>query len=456
MCAMRRSSSSNRPDPSRHFDVTLTVGGQEFIFPLMCRVLELTSDVHITYYWIDQRLLRGTNVDPSRNLCRRIVDFWELVQSEYNPFGAHSPSEGLVLARAFSGLSRRKRMHQRFRDASLRRLGRNEVYRTDLPEELRVRVDAAVGQHESDAVRVEFARILGWEPASPVELRTLNLLYDEWIDRALSLFNTNPETGIHQFINEFLITEARARRSSRTSSINRRFLDLVLFESKVCFYECYAVLWQMLIPWLRQNRNLDLVSEQFLRIWHNQNPSLRRRQRENDVTSFEADAFFGHVLSLHPLSGILMSTPELCAIAAPYFRNAGPAPVIQNNVLPPTEYWDLVRAIILAGHIYRLNDVRSPATRNLDSTNLQFAAPLTRTSSPSRNAEMQESLARVARLANFACWLCHSELEQFRCTELDTSNRCHMTGHCNHCGEESTQELDISQLTGRLSPPESN
>ena len=456
MCAMRRSISSNRPDPSRQFEVTLTVGGQEFIFPLMSRVLELSSDVHITYYWIDQRLLRETNDNPSRNLCRRIVDFWELVQSEYNPSGVHSPSEGLVLARAFSGLSRRKRMHQVFRDASLRRLGRNEVYRTDLPEELRVRVDAAVSQQHSNAVRLEFARILSWEPSSPVELRALNLLYDEWIDRAVSLYNTNPDTGIHQFIDEFLITEARARRSSRTAPITRRFLDLVLFESKVCFYECYAVLWQMLIPWLCQNRNLDLVSEQFLRIWHNQNPSLRRRQRENDVTSFETDAFLGHVLSLHPLSGILMNTPELCALAALYFRNAGPEPVIQNNVPPPTEYWDLVRAILLAGHMYRLNDVRSPATRSLDSPNLQFASPPSQTSSPSRNAEIQESLARVAWRANLTCRLCHSELEQFRCTELDSSNRCQMTGYCNHCREDSTREVDISQLTGRLSPPESN
>lgn len=150
-----------------------------------------------------------------------------------------------------------------------------------------------------------------------------------------------------------------------------------------------------------------------------------------------------------------MNTPELCALAARYFRNAGPGSLITGNLPLPTEYWELVRAILLAGHMYRLNDVRTHVTRSLESPTLRFESPRSQTSSPSDNAEIQDSLARVARFANFTCRSCRSELEQIRCTELDSSNRCQMTGYCSHCGEDSTLEVDISELTGRLSPPES-
>jgi hypothetical protein len=41
----------------------------------------------------------------------------------------------------------------------------------------------------------------------------------------------------------------------------RSLLDLLFYQCKVSFYRGYANAWISLIPWLRENRGLDLASE---------------------------------------------------------------------------------------------------------------------------------------------------------------------------------------------------
>ena len=462
MCAKRQSRPSGDSANDGEFDVLLTANGREFAFPLHSRVLDLGANIECTYYWIDQRLLKETRGNLSRNLCRRIVDHWEQVLFEVDASGAHSPSEGLVLAHVFRVLSRRKRMNQVFRDACLRplphrRRRQEEVRRTDLPDHLLERIDIAVNLQDSDAVRRECALIFGWEPPSPQELTLLNQLYDRWIHRAVSLYRANPDTGIDQFVEELCAAEAYARRSSRTSPISRKFFDLLMFETKVCFYECYAVLWQRLILWLRNNRELDPLSERFLRFWHNQNQSLRRSARDGDSTSFETDVFFGHILSLHPLSGLLMSTPHLWELTSQYFRQLSSARRTSPRTATSQRYWDFVRAILMAGHIYRLNDARNPFAdvRESSGSCLVESASTAVHSSESGyvcSVSLQESLARLARLTGLTCQQCRSQLTNFHCTEIE-SDQATLTGHCATCNIASACALNVSEFNGRLLPP---
>jgi hypothetical protein len=65
--------SADRPSPIEKFDVTLTVGDRDFTFPLNCQLRNLATDIQITYYWIDHRLLRETTLNQAHNVCRRIV-----------------------------------------------------------------------------------------------------------------------------------------------------------------------------------------------------------------------------------------------------------------------------------------------------------------------------------------------------------------------------------------------
>jgi len=461
MCAKRRSSNSGPSRSDDLIDANLTARGQQFTFPLHRRSLNLAPDLQLTYYWIDQRLLSETAQNHSTNLCRRIVDHWEQVQFEENPPGTHSPSEGLVLAHLYRVWSHRKRMHQVFRDASLRPTRRgpnahNELLRADLPDEVLAQINTAVDQRDNGAIRVLCASIFGWLPSSPEELQVLTPLYDQWIDRAVSLYRADPETGLDQFIDEFSRAEKRARRSGRTSPISRRFFDLLMFESKVCFYECYAVLWQRLIPWLAENCNLDSVSEQFLRLWHNQNQSCRPTQTSGNAASFETDVFFGHILSLHPLSGILMTSPDLWELASRYFRIASPPSEHSTPTAAPPEYWDLVRAILLAGKIYRLNDERRTSTRNLNTDTPQSTPPHGGAPNALTDEENQNSVARVAVLAQLTCRQCQSELTDFHSSQFDGSDQFTLAGHCATCNADSEKIVDPSAMRRLLPPPESD
>lgn len=460
MCARSRSSSRDRPAPIQMFDVTLTVRGREFTFPLCGQLRHLGPDVQITYYWINQQLLRQNPRDQSRNLYRRIVDYWEQALYSVDPSGAHSPSEELILARAFRVLSGKKRMHQVFRDATLRPLPpRGSIYReiaiasrrAELTDDLQQRIEDVVNERDSNAVRREFALIFGWVPQSAAELAVLNQSYDRWVARAAELYRSHPETGIDQFVDEFCKQESKLRRSSRTSAIARKFLDFIMFESKVSFYGCYAVLWQGLILWLKENRNLDVVSEQFLRIWHNQNPSWRRAIVDG-VERFETDAFFGHILALHPLSGILMESPATCVLAGRFFQHAGADPVIRRDIAPRPEYWELVQAILTSGHAYRLNDRRHEITPSLNSPTLESASPFSREQDPTERSEIQDSLARIARLLEFTCHHCNAPLQNFRCSDPERSTWYRLTGQCVRCMLDSTKEFDSSVLSGEFSP----
>ena|GEM_PF-2256005 len=311
-------------------------------------------------------------------------------------------------------------------------------------------------QLDNYAIRREFQFILQWIPTAPPELTILNQMYDHWIERAVELYGNNGMAGLEHFVDEFDQFETDQRRSSRTEPIARRFLDLFIFESKVCFYRCYAVLWQHIIPWLSEYRGLDLASERFLRFWHNQDPSIRLAQARG-MSRLEADVFFGHILALHPLSSILMQTPQLRILAADCFTNAGEGSVISPENTPMAGYSNLVLAILLAGHIYSQNDrhqdesreVRVPQPHTAESPAVERVA---RDVSAFQNAEQQESLSRVATMLQFRCSCSNSALRDFACSDPEDSDTCTMTGWCARCETRLERVFNISDFADSLRP----
>jgi hypothetical protein len=172
----------------------------------------------------------------------------------------------------------------------------------------------------------------------------------------------------------------------RSDSWVRRFLDLFAYECKAAFHTCYANAWIGLIPWLREHRGLDELSEHFLRFWHNQNqpveiphgqtsggivyPTRRgvtildrngRRGRQSLSVATERigpehvpDAFQGQVLSLHPMSAFFMNDPALCAVAGRFFASdAYEEAQNPSRIRRCSEYWNLIGAILTATHVYR-------------------------------------------------------------------------------------------------------
>src|SRR5262249_28247822 len=155
--------------------------------------------------------------------------------------------------------------------------------------------------------------------------------------------------------------------------------DLFSYECKVSFYRCFANVWVDLIPWLRENRDLDEVSERFLRVWHMQNQPIE--QPDGRVIP---DVFGGQVLSLHPLSGFFMKDPALCTIAGRFFlSDAYERAMVQGRAEDCAEYWEFVGAILTAAGLYRQAldrqaERRGVRQRNSDDPDLARVADATR------------------------------------------------------------------------------
>ena len=188
---------------------------------------------------------------------------------------------------------------------------------------------------------------------------------------------------------------AQSQRSSDDST--RTFLNMFAYEAKAAFYLCYANAWIDLIPWLKEQRGLDLVSERFLRFWQYQNqPSTGQDGR------IRRDVFSGQVLALHPLSGFFMKDEALCAVAGRFFASSEHDTIMQTGKADddPT-YWDFVGALLDAAQQYRMaRDQlanRQGASRNIRTLNEEVAEVAAKTEGSS-NALLLEDFAEHMRV----------------------------------------------------------
>ena len=164
---------------------------------------------------------------------------------------------------------------------------------------------------------------------------------------------------------------------------------MLSYEIKTSFYLCYANTWVDLVPWLGTHHGLDEMSTRFLRFWHQQEQPVEIPSRTPTPNSgqsdsptavfvmdstvdptmqadpqFEPPVFCGQVLSLHPISAILMRNPAFLEIAGQFFASDEFLVVDRRD---PTDqcpaYWNLIGAILDASHEYRLTADQVAASR---------------------------------------------------------------------------------------------
>lgn len=73
-------------------------------------------------------------------------------------------------------------------------------------------------------------------------------------------------------------------------------LDVISYECRAAFHDCYSLCWTSLIAALQQGDGLDATSASFHRFWHTVDRGLQQR------------IFHGGVFGLHPASGPLLRT----------------------------------------------------------------------------------------------------------------------------------------------------
>ena len=388
------------------FIAILSLGGIDFPLRLHTRPLSLGPH-RIQYYWIDSAELRRMKSRAAQSNFASIVGFWHFAMHDAGHWQDLNQQSHFILAQCYALVSGSKAMQRVCRDAYLD----PKVVKKDLslPQETSTRINGIITGRSRDELRDEFDRLLGRMELPSGLLPLLQEACRQWIGRGVVLMRQHGRDGVQRFLRE--VAESLARLRKRSSPGVRLFLDLFAYECKAAFYTCYANLWVALILWLREHRELDEMSARFLGFWHNQNQPIELPQgrtaggilypvqrgiqvppeasdgsislrsisipTERVGPAHLPDVFSGQILSLHPLSGIFMQDPGLCAIAGQFFGSEAWERVFQRGQADfCAEYWNLIGAILIAGNLYRqLLDNR--AVRSNCSAYATVQAPVT-------------------------------------------------------------------------------
>ena len=248
-----------------------------------------------------------------------------------------------------------------------------------MSDAVRRRIRRAVQSRDRAVIQQELDWVLAWSPPAAEIMPALREACRRWVGTGVSLMCHQGNDGLETFLKLVDYWLARYRKKGGGDHV-RQFIDLFTCEAKISFYTCYANAWIDLIPWLCEHRDLDPVSERFLRFWHMQNqpheiphgqtaggiyyPTQVRydfpiAERGGQATTHRVvvpterigpthlpDVFRGQVLSLHPLSGFFMRDPGLCEVAGRVFAADNFDASLAND---RKEYWELIGAILTGG-----------------------------------------------------------------------------------------------------------
>jgi hypothetical protein len=369
------------------FTATVQLFGQEFQFKLFTRPLSLGEFHTVQYYWMDNSQFRSMNSVAAAANFRNCLGHWGAAMRASGLMEELEQQMHYVTAQCYPLISRNKSLQSIYRDAFLFP-GHTEYSNASVPDDIWERVQSIVKAQDSKRVRQELDCTLERFDLPAKALPPLQEALRHWVGKGVTLMRRQGNDGLEKFLAEAQYWLVKYRKKGRHVWV-RHFINLFAYECKVSFYRCFANTWIDLIPWLKEHRGLDPLSERFLRFWHNQNQPVeilhgrtaggvlyptrcgavimgrgdsdgfhRRQfdwQTEQIGPTHLRDAFNGQVLSLHPISGFIMQDPTMCAIAGEFFAMNDYDEIANNGQLGTRpEYWNLVGVILLAAHQYRI------------------------------------------------------------------------------------------------------
>jgi hypothetical protein len=346
--------------------VPVALSGRQFEFRLHTRPLALGTGVRVQYYWMDSSLFRRFT-EPSFTAFQTIVGHWAAAMRAAGAGAELDQQIHYVAAVCYPLVAESKSLQDVYKDAYLKP-GSTSPTADSLPDDARKRIRRVVRERDSALVRAELDHVLGrLEPPARL-MPLLQEAFRRWVGRGVVELRRAGNDGLERFLAEVDTWIARYRKKGGNVWV-RRFVNLFSYECKVSFFTCCANAWAALIPWLRERRGLDAVSERFLRFWHNQNSSGGGADGR--------DAFNGQVLALHPLSGFFMKDPALMAVAGRFFgTTAYDRALTHGKASSSAAYWNLIGAILAAAHLYRNALDRQERGRGTRATvSLEIQAP---------------------------------------------------------------------------------
>ena len=352
----------------RRIRANVQFGTQSFEFELCGREITFGSAGLVKYYWMDSKQLRRGATSNARS-CGE--SWWasmaSLEEVELRSGQTRAIREQvsdnmrtLALAELYPLVRSSKGQQRVFQDAFLSEeelqelglgRGRRRSY-TKVPASAKVispgPATATFEHLDVRRLKSELERLLGSPELEGAEMRRSSERFYEWMDDARDALKKGARIGLSDFLKNELMPRIRRYRKAGGDAESKRFLDRLIYNAKVAFYTCYANAWVGLVPFLREHHGLDLQSERFMRLWHFQNPS-------------DKDVLAGQVLSLHPVSAILMSDKHHKDVIGRYLTSITETNHLRNidsfNQKNPA-FWALIESIRVALHWYaHLRDV---------------------------------------------------------------------------------------------------
>ena len=309
---------------------TLELCGEQFPFYLEHQKIELGAAGPVDFYYMPASPLRKN--DPHRKVSNfhSCLEHFRCIMKHSGYGDNWDQQHDHLLASSYEFVRSDKAVQRIYRDAFLRpRTFRPENLK--LSEDVQSRIKAAVASHDREAVRQEMARALGGATAREDEVASAAGM-DKWLNSGVERFRRDGHDGIRTWLVDVENQYKRFRRKSDPPL--RIFLQVFAYEAKASFYHKYCNFWISLLPWLTERFDLDLASQRFMGIWHNQNQRVEidhsrnvmaetsnttlcsdgandnrqcvGRLLEHGAVEFIPDVFCGQVLALHPLTWILL------------------------------------------------------------------------------------------------------------------------------------------------------
>jgi hypothetical protein len=374
-----------------------------------------------------------------------------------------------------------KAMQNIYRDAYLAPLDLKDDP-PSLPDDDQARIREIVRSRDRARVKDELDRVLERTVPPSTILPLLQIACRNWIGKGVSLWRRKGEQGLRQYLGEVSYWLEKLRKKGGNQWV-RYFLNLFVYEAKISFYACFANAWIDILPVLRRDHGLDVVSERFMRVWHNQNQPIEiphgrtasglvypthirhdfllagsdgRIETRSLLVPTERigpihvpDVFSGQVLSLHPLSAIFMRDPALCATAERLFA-AADFETIQANGL--AEYWDFVGAILTAAHLYRNAADRQANDRGLGRRMQHIELIHTVDDAVSQGQLLEELASAQAILCSNSA--CNRPLRFVDYDRPDDQGPIHVVFQCSSCEKPARVEFSADVIRDWLTKVE--
>jgi hypothetical protein len=428
------------PHRTQHLDAAVRVRGTDFTFHLLTRPLGLGPGLTARYYWMDSsgfRVARGRRgCDPAN--FRNCVGHWWAAMRSLGLGDDPDQVRHLLLATSYALISRGNALQRVYRDAHLRP-GATDPTGRSLPDPVRDRIRQAVLARDPRPVREVLDELLGWHRPTDDQAALTARVLDGVLGHGVDLVHRRGGDGLHEFLGRvdewFLV-----RMKKGGGGLLRPFLRRFAYECKVAFHRCYANAWVDLIPWLQEHRGLDRLSERFLRFWH-----VQTQPAERPDGTVEPDAFRGHVLALHPLSGFFMKDPALMSVAGRFFgTDAYDRAFARGQAATCGEYWDLVGAVLTAAALYRQALDEQDDRRGV---RVRAAGDLGRAAAPAEGRPATGLIEEFAEHLGLRCPGCHGGLSAAEPDPSDlTPEGLTVALTCRRCGAGSRHVLDPDDL----------